>query len=56
MEDELKTTKIFTANNTPDKRISSKIPFEYTQSDDPCRKNASIRAQICTKYCTKAFI
>ena len=28
-ENKLKTTKIVTASNTADKRIISKIPFEY---------------------------
>jgi len=28
MEDKLKTTKIIIANNTADKRIVSKIPFQ----------------------------
>ena len=30
MKEKLKTTKIITANNTPDKSIISKIPLEYT--------------------------
>jgi len=46
---------IITANNTPDKRIISKISFEYTNtpSDHPALPGRN--AQICTKYCTKAF-
>jgi len=55
MEEKLKTTKIISANNTPDKRIISKILFEYTNELPPSRKNSGLHAQICTKYCTKAF-
>jgi len=29
------TTKIITAKNTPDKRIISKLPFEYTHPEWP---------------------
>jgi len=52
-EDKFKTTKTFTYDNTPDKGLLVKISFEYTHTpnDHYPRKNA----QICTKYCIKAF-
>jgi len=56
-EEKLKTTKIITANNTADRRTISKFHFEYKHpSDYPSRISASLHAQICTKYCTKAFV
>jgi len=33
MEEKLETTKIITASNNLDKRITSKIPFEYTHPE-----------------------
>ena len=33
-KEKFKTAKIITANNTPGKRIISKIPFEYTHPSD----------------------
>ena len=52
------TTKTITANNTPDKRITSETRLnKHTPSDHPPPENSVStwvqNAQICTKYCSR---
>jgi len=48
--------KIITTNNTLDKALLVKFTLNTdTLSDHPSQKNVGLHAQICTKYCSKAF-